>query len=230
MNTILAIQTALIAAGYNPGPEDGIIGRLTLKAVELYRSQIGLPPGGIDQALIDRLILDNPPPPPPSEASWYTLAWRKLGQHEAIHNSKLSRFLRFDGNTLGDPSRQPWCGDFVETCIAITLPDETLPSTPYAAQSWAAFGDDITEQGPRLGAVLVFWRGSPTSWKGHVGFYNGETENTYSVLGGNQSNRVSITEISKDRLLSIRWPATFPYEGPAPRTVVTRGEVSPDEA
>ena len=99
MHTILAIQSALVAAGYNPGPEDGIIGRLTLKAVDLYRAQMGLSPGGIDQTLIDTLILDSPPAPPPSEAAWFTLAWRKLGQHEAIHNQKLSRFLKFDGNT-----------------------------------------------------------------------------------------------------------------------------------
>lgn len=230
MNTILAIQSALVGAGYNPGPEDGIIGRLTLKAVDLYRSQMGLPPGGIDQALIDSLILSNPPAPPASEAAWFSMAWRKLGQHEAIHNQKLSRFLRFDGNTLGDPSQQPWCGDFVETCLAIALPDETMSISPYAAQSWTRFGIDITETGPRLGAVMVFWRGSPSSWKGHVGFYNGETDDSYSILGGNQSNRVSITRIKKERLLSIRWPESFPYAGAAPRTVVTSGEISTNEA
>jgi hypothetical protein len=26
-------------------------------------------------------------------------------------------WLKRDGRSLGDPSKNPWCGDFVETCI-----------------------------------------------------------------------------------------------------------------
>jgi len=43
---------------------------------------------------------------------------------------------------------------------------------------------------------------------GHVGFYAGEDERAYHVLGGNQSDSVSITRIPKDRLLEARWPST----------------------
>ena len=45
---------------------------------------------------------------------------------------------------------------------------------------------------PQLGAVMVFWRRSPDSGLGHVAFYFAEDERTYHVLGGNQSNMVSV--------------------------------------
>jgi hypothetical protein len=54
--------------------------------------------------------------------------------------------------------------------------------------------------------VLVFWRVSKASGLGHVGFYNGEDQNAYHVLGGNQSDSVSIARVGKDRFLEARWP------------------------
>lgn len=230
MNTTLAIQSALKAMGYDPGPIDGVMGRLTRLAINKYRAQMGMDPGAIDTALINALILEAPPPAPITDAEWYRLAWRKLGQHESLHKDRLWRFLKFGGNSVGDPSRIPWCGDFVESCLAVTLPDEALPANPYQARSWARFGIDIKDQGPRLGAVMVFYRGDPDGWQGHVGFYNGESKHHYSVLGGNQSNRVTVANLNKKRLLAIRWPASFPYAGPAPRQRVKSGDVSTDEA
>jgi len=230
MNTTLAIQSALKAMGYDPGPIDGVMGRLTRLAINKYRAQMGMDPGAIDETLINALILEAPPPPPLTDADWYKLAWRKLGQHESLHKDRLWRFLKFGGNSVGDPSKIPWCGDFVESCLAVTLPDEPLPANPYQARSWARFGIDIKDQGPRLGAVMVFYRGDPDGWQGHVGFYNGESKHHYSILGGNQSNRVTVANLHKKRLLAIRWPASFPYAGPAPRERVRSGEVSTDEA
>ena len=164
-----------------------------------------------------------------TDAAWFLLAWRKLGFHERILNKKLSRFLMLDTNTLGDPALKPWCGDFVETCIALALPEEPLPENPYGAQNWKTFGTSIRDSGHRLGAVMVFWRGSPTSWNGHVGFYNGEDDEHFSVLGGNQGNRVSVMRMKKERLLDIRWPATFPYAGADTRPEIGGGEVSTNE-
>jgi len=57
-----------------------------------------------------------------------------------------------------------------------------------------------------LGAVMVFWRGSPNGWKGHVGFYWAQDNDAYHIIGGNQANSVSVTRIAKTRLLSARWP------------------------
>lgn len=231
MISIMAVQQALAAAGFDPGPIDGILGRLTLKAIREFRVANQLSEdGGIDAAFAERLMADNPILPSDGDAPWYTTGWRLLHQHEQIHNRSLSRFLASDNKTLGDPARNAWCGDFVQTCLALTLPLEPMPTQPYLARAWLEFGRDITAEGPRMGAILVFWRGSRDGWKGHVGFYNGEDDKNFSVLGGNQGNRVSIARLSKDRLLGIRWPSTFAYDGPQPRSIDSGAAFSENEA
>ena len=40
---ITSIQTALQRAGHNPGPIDGVIGADTMRAVNAYQRQKGLP-------------------------------------------------------------------------------------------------------------------------------------------------------------------------------------------
>jgi len=51
-----------------------------------------------------------------------------------------------------------------------------------------------------LGDILVFSR----KGGGHVGFYVAEDATAYHVLGGNQSDSVSITRIAKSRLYSCQ--------------------------
>lgn len=52
-----ALQQALAAHGFDPGPADGIFGRTTRAAVVRARLSFGLEEGGVDQALLDRLGL-----------------------------------------------------------------------------------------------------------------------------------------------------------------------------
>ena len=46
--------------------------------------------------------------------------------------------------------KNPWCGDFVETCIRAALPDEPLPGAlginPYWARNWLLFGQELIRQ------------------------------------------------------------------------------------
>jgi hypothetical protein len=67
---------------------------------------------------------------------------------------------------------------------------------------------------PVTGAVLIFERGSG----GHVGFAIGQDITHFYVLGGNQSDAVTIARIAKSRLLDACWPATFP---PRPQRLPT---------
>ena len=116
-------------------------------------------------------------------------------------------WLKRDGRSLGDPSKNPWCGDFVETCIRMGLPGEPLLGAlgvnPYWARNWMLFGQETK---PVSGAVLVFERGSG----GHVGFAVGQEDTHFFVLGGNQSDAVTVARIAKSRLLGARWPTTYP--------------------
>lgn len=90
----------------------------------------------------------------------------------------------------------PWCGLFMAVlCKRAGLPYNQKALT---ALSWAAWGNPTSV--PMLGDVLTFTRNGG----GHVGIYVGEDEQAFHVLGGNQSDQVNITRISKHRLYEAR--------------------------
>lgn len=229
MNTQVAkIQSQLRKLGFNPGAIDGVRGRNTIRAVKAFQRKNRLGQDGIVGPKTFKKLF-------PSGASmgaavrnvdalpWLDLALSKKGLHEKRNNSILRRWLRSDGGSIGDPAKIPWCGDFVETCIAVTMPDESIPTNPYWARNWVKFGKECK---PQRGAILVFKRGSG----GHVGFYMGEDRTAYRVLGGNQSNAVTITRVLKSRCIGVRWPSTgLPASGGAVKMAAT-GKLSTNEA
>jgi hypothetical protein len=105
-----------------------------------------------------------------------------LGRHEARDRSWLMDWLKRDGRSLSDPSRKPWCRDFVETCIRMALPDEpflgALGTNPYWVRHWLLSGQEVK---PTSRAVLAFSRGSG----GHVGFAAGQADTHFYILDGN---------------------------------------------
>jgi len=139
------------------------------------------------------------------ELPWIVEGKKVFGLHESRDKARLTAWLKSDGRRLGDTEKLPWCGDYVETAIRNSLPNEPLPGAlgenPYWARNWMLFGEATK---PVYGAVVVFSRGSG----GHVGFLVGEDATDYYVLGGNQSNAVTVTRIAKARALGTRWPAT----------------------
>ncbi|MDO1582441.1 peptidoglycan-binding protein [Rhizobium oryzicola] len=210
MKTVLDVQRRLAELGFDPGPLDGLRGRKTIAAVEMYQRVNHLAVDGIAGPATIRALFGGAPVSPqdtPDATPWLDIALSKKGLREKADNAELRAFLKSGGGTVGDPAKVPWCGDFVETCIAIALPREVLPNNPYAAMSWATWGRECN---PQPGAILSFWRGSPDNWQGHVGFYVAEDATHFHVLGGNQSDAVTITRIAKTRLRKggARWPLT----------------------
>ncbi len=203
MASIRQIQEKLLARGYNPGPIDGIWGRLTLAAVRAFQRATGLTADGIvGPRTLEQLFVGTPELATSSTSPvWYQEAVRLLGVREApgaADNPEILDWANARSLPLAHDSI-PWCGLFVAHCIGATLPDEPLPANPLGARSWLNFGDGCPAA---LGAVLVFWREQRAGWKGHVGFYAGEDDAAYHVLGGNQGDKVCITRIPKGRLLA----------------------------
>lgn len=91
----------------------------------------------------------------------------------------------------------PWCGLFV--AIVVKRAGFDVVKDPLWARNWNHFGTLQTIA--MLGDVLVFTR---PGGGGHVGFYVGEDNTCYHVLGGNQSNRVNVTRILKSRCIGVR--------------------------
>lgn len=202
------IQQALKDKGFDPGGIDGVWGRKTIAAVKQFQSKQGLNPDGVvgtktKAALfggtIDVPLADGPMLP------WFEEAKHLVGTKEFLGSKNNPDILDWakdlDIHYSGDDV--PWCGLFVAHCVGATLPQEALPANPLGARQWERFGDSTQ---PCVGAVMVFWRISRQSGKGHVGLYVGEDDEAYQILGGNQSDSVCLAWINKSRFVSAHWP------------------------
>lgn len=118
----------------------------------------------------------------------------------------------------------PWCG--LLAAIVAHRAGKAVVENPLWAKNWPTFG--VKSPQAALGDVLVFNR---PGGGGHVGFYIAEDAAAYHVLGGNQSNRVSIARIGKDRCIAERRPLmTIPPASMKPYRVAATGALSRDEA
>lgn len=70
------------------------------------------------------------------------------------------------------------------------------------ARSWLKMPIKVLQ--PSLGDIVILWRESPSSWKGHVGLFISQDINNVFVLGGNQQDSISIMPFSRDRVLGYR--------------------------
>lgn len=119
-----------------------------------------------------------------------------------------------------------WCGLFAAIVTFRRVKDaKEVVKDPLWARNWLNYGNKADT--PSLGDILVFARGNG----GHVGFYVGEDKTCYHVFGGNQSDKVCITRVLKNRCLGARRP---PYKIPAksvkPYILSATGTVSTNEA
>lgn len=207
---IRQIQQALKDKGFDPGVIDGVWGRNSIAAVRQFQEQNGLEVDGVVGPRTSAALFSGASVAAHTASPvlpWFEEARHLMGLREApgsennpvIMNWANSLDIHYDGDEV------PWCGLFVAHCIGLTLPQEVLPGNPLGARQWESFGEATK---PRLGAVMVFWRESPASGKGHVGFYVGEDSSAYQILGGNQSDKVCLAWAPKTRFLSARWPKT----------------------
>lgn len=94
-----------------------------------------------------------------------------------------------------------WCALFISyICIISGKP---MPYSSYEilrAASFVNWGNQVIKGGEAFGDILVFKRPGGN----HIGLHIAESATTFHVLGGNQSDSVSFTEIKKDRLIACR--------------------------
>lgn len=210
MVSISDIQRALAAGGFDPGPIDGAWGRRSIAAAKLFQKARGLTVDGVIGSATLAALMPNLPKAWTPLPVWYAEAQRLKGVREtpgAKSSAVILGWAAAFGGWVKSAYRDdatPWCGLFAGHCIGVTLPAEVLPSNPLSALAWAKFGEKLAK--PSLGAICVFSR----KGGGHVGFYAGEDAEAVHVLGGNQSDAVTITRVSKSRLVAYRWPLTAP--------------------
>lgn len=91
------------------------------------------------------------------------------------------------------------CSAFVYWCIKEA---GMVPKKSLVARDWLSWGVQVFE--PEIGDLAIFYRGEPGGWQGHVAFYVKNDGTNVWVLGGNQSNRVSIEKYAGSKLLGYR--------------------------
>jgi uncharacterized protein (TIGR02594 family) len=140
----------------------------------------------------------------PGELPHIDLAKTYIGTAEIKgrkHNPKILE-LRSLARTGLDNDEDPWCSDFVCGCIEKA---GMVSARTAGARKNLQWGQKL--DGPCVGAVVIFWRGSRSGWSGHVGFVVGRDKyGNLMVLGGNQSDAVNVKPFSTTRVLGYRFP------------------------
>lgn len=130
----------------------------------------------------------------------------ELGEKEIsgdhAHNPTIIKYAHEAGFEWVNDDETPWCSIFVNW---VAKKHNLQTSNKANARSWLLVGQRVDSQ-PEPGDVVIFWRESPHSWKGHVGFFFGFSKNGSRVycLGGNQGNQVSISAYPSDTVLGFR--------------------------
>jgi uncharacterized protein (TIGR02594 family) len=145
------------------------------------------------------------------ETSAYEIAQRFVGIEEVsgrTANPQILVMLKLDMQWPEDDS-VPWCSGFVNyVAWLLRLPR----SKSLRARSWLTIGEVLSLEDAEAGFdVVIFKRGSGDQpgpdvidAPGHVGFFAGVDGENILVLGGNQSDSVTIGSYSKSRLLGVR--------------------------
>lgn len=141
-----------------------------------------------------------------AEPKWLELAREHLGEHEIAgehDNPAIMAFYKDAGHPEIRHDEVAWCAAFA--CAMMERAGYASPKT-LSARDWARWGKKLDK--PQPGCIVVFSRGDPRSYQGHVAFWLGEADGQVECLGGNQSDAVSITHMPKGRVLGYRWPVT----------------------
>lgn len=150
------------------------------------------------------------------EPAWLRAAYEELrrGVHEIAGPTHAQRILDYHQATSlkATADEVPWCAAFVGWCLERVGVD---PSGSAAARSYLDWGVGVSTIHPPTGAVVVLKRGGANQpgpevrdAQGHVGFlWCLADPGRIVLLGGNQSDAVSLGHYPVDRVLAVRWPA-----------------------
>lgn len=130
-------------------------------------------------------------------------ALSQYGVKEIAGRKNHPQIMKYFKSTGLDPEKMndetAWCSAFANW---VAKESGYEYSGELTARSWLKIGEST--QTPELGDVVVLWRESPESWKGHVGFYVRETKRYVYIIGGNQKDQVNIKAFPKSRILDYR--------------------------
>lgn len=146
-----------------------------------------------------------------NELNWIAEARKHIGIREntskTAHNPTLLAMLDRMGEFSNESrawwqdDETPWCGLFVGFCLGVS--GRFVVKEWFRARAWESSQMTKLDR-PAYGCIVTFTR----EGGGHVGFVVGEdARGNIMVLGGNQSNAVSIVPFAKTRVTGYYWPS-----------------------
>jgi uncharacterized protein (TIGR02594 family) len=150
------------------------------------------------------------------QPAWLAAAWAEFGVREAPGSANTPAVLNYfreagHGEISGDDVA--WCAAFAG---AMLKRGGFEPTGSLLARSYLSWGEPLDV--PRPGAVTVLSRGEDPG-AGHVGFLIGDADGKVYVLGGNQSNAVTVEAFAAARVLGYRWPPAAKESGAQPSDI-----------
>ena len=131
----------------------------------------------------------------PASADVFSKAHKYVGLHESSNRGTLREVTRVD------PVRTPWCAAFVNGVLREAGLSGTRSNT---ARSFTKYKQ--ATRTPQKGDIVVIRRKGGSG--AHVGFFKGFVKrngrNMVAVVGGNQSNKVSVAYYSTSKVISYR--------------------------
>ena len=121
---------------------------------------------------------------------------------------------------------QPWCGTFMAQVFKEAGLSSKVPKDFFRAKAWETAGTKLTK--PAYGCIVTFTR----EGGGHVGLVVGITKTgMLKVLGGNQSNAVTIQDFDPKRATAFRWVSAgdVPTDDRYNLPVLAAGRISTNE-
>lgn len=135
------------------------------------------------------------------------------------HNMTVVNYAKEIGIKWINDDETPWCATYVNWVL---MKAGYKYSANATARSFDNYGTKTDN--PEPGDIVVFWRESLTSGKGHVGFFMGYTsDDKIYVLGGNQSNMVTISKYTKNNLIGFRRVSESSENMEIPKPILKRG-------
>lgn len=177
-----------------------------MNSIQRIQTILGVDADGIwgpkSAAALAALVTSNPKPIDGPALPWLVIAKNEIGTTEIPGDRDNPRILEYHRATslAASDDETPWCAAFVNWVFK----QANIPGTNSAmARSFLQWGRPIVT--PIPGCVVVFQRGAYPN--GHVAFFLSKSGGRITVLGGNQSNQVKVSEYSASDVLGYRMPA-----------------------
>lgn len=169
-----------------------------------------------------------------TDPPWLKRAYNDLGLQEVPgpkHSSRVLQMFKAAGHPEIKNDETAWCSAALNAWMVESGHKGT---SNLMARSWLRWGRKLDTDNPLpRGAVLVFPRGS-SPIQGHVCLLLEDKGDMLKVIGGNQSNAVTVAHYARSRLLGARWPIGTDYTPKAlpkasPKNTYERTDTGPPE-